>query len=589
MAKSYKEYISICKEQFEDLKKFYEKLGYSSEQVKKLTASCFGAEIVVEGSARYSEDWEFYRRVKRSPVDDLKEAVQANGFMGGLFTQKSAKARASVSAPAMCGAVMDSAMAMPGMPCPEPVLADEEMPEFNSAETYDAKEIEESSPLDNPQLIFSANVNTASWSYIRNMIKTGRRLDRSFVRIEEIINSYHYKLKKPTDGELFSVTVEKGGCPWNKENELMLVGLRGKKADKDIKQNIALLIDVSGSMSDRWLLVQMSAAAIISKLKKGDHLSIIAYSDNTVTVAKKISCGDMDECVKALLSVYGIGGCTNGSKGLENAYSFLKDNYNKDGNNRIFIFTDGDFNFGVTSEGGLAEYIRKKRETGIYISIVGYGRENFKDNKMEALARNGNGNYTFIANPSDILEQLWKKLISNLVTIAKDVKISIELNPQFVEKYRLIGYDARMLTQQEFYDTEKAVDGIGSNHNVVAMVELRRGKAEKKYSNRYVNTSSSADSSEFAFIEIHYKTPDNENMVFTKAVTIDEIEGAGSKNIPVATLLAGFGLLVRDSEYKGEMSKEMLSEMLKDIGKNEKYDINEKDSHFDIIGRYLKK
>ena len=603
MLKEYRECIRMSKAQFEELKRFYEKLGYSSDQVKKLTKSCFGAEIIVDKSAVYEEDWEFYRR--RKTLFDTAAKGKQKGFellrcappAGAVMTEMDEEVMAEpmVSAPMMASAMsapmmaMPDMMGMPGMGAAAGMMGMRQPMEFSAAETHDAKEIEEASPLDNPQLIFSANVNTASWSYLRSNINTRRRIDPSFVRIEEIINSYHYKLKKPTDDALFSVTVEQGKCPWNKENELLLVGLRGKKADKDVKQNIALLIDVSGSMSERWLLVQMSAAAIISKLKKGDFLSIIAYSDDTVTVAEKIPCDNMDKCVKALLSVDGIGGCTNGSDGLENAYAFLKDNYNKDGNNRIFIFTDGDFNFGVTSEGGLGDYIRKKKETGIYLSIVGYGRENFKDNKMETLARNGNGNYTFIANPGDILEQLWKKLISNLVTVAKDVKISVELNPQLVEQYRLIGYDARVLTQQEFHDTEKAVDGMGSDHNVVAMIELRKGKAAKKYSTRYVSTSAGADTNEFAFIEIHYKTPEDENKVFTKAVTVDELAGGENKNMPVATLLAGFGLLVKQSEYKGEMSKDMLKEMLAELGRDKKYDLTEKNSHFEIISRYLER
>ena len=565
------EKIRMSEEQFEELIQFYKKLGFSSSQSKKLAGSCFGAKVTADKNVSYKADWQFRREAKEMPLG--MGAALGSGF-------RSFKATAPM---AICPEPLEDCCAAP-VEAPMPSAAEE----FNAAETHDAPEIENASPLDSPQIIFSANVNTASWSYLRNNIKTGRRIDKSFVRIEEIINSYPYKLKKPKGEDLFSVNIERGDCPWNREAELLFVGLKGKKADKDIRQNIAFLVDVSGSMTDRWVLVQMSMMAIISKLKKGDVMSIIAYSDDTVTVAEKMECGNMDKCIKAVLSIDGIGGCTNGSEGLENAYSYLADNFDENGNNRIFIFTDGDFNFGVTSEGGLAEYIRQKRETGIYLSIVGYGRENFKDNKMEALARNGNGNYTFIANPSDILETLWEKLVSNLVTVAKDVKISVELNPHFVKEYRLIGYDARVLTQKEFYDTEKAVDGIGSEHNVAALIEMKRGEAVRSYSSRYVSTNAVSNDQEFAFIEIHYKTPDDENKVFTRAVTIGELDGAGDKNMAVASLLAAFGLYLRESAYKGELDKAMLNSMLSALDKNEQINTKEKDSHFDIIRKYLK-
>ncbi len=578
-----KEYYQMSEKQFKEMKKFYKKLGFDDSQVKKLTKSCFGAEIKTDPHTSYSEDWSFYRRTGYSP--------KSGGILGMMGSAMQAKRGVSSSMPSPMMRQASAAVFEEAVMCDMNVAYDAgEIPtadNFNTAETHVSPENEKHSPLDNPQLIFSANVNTASWSYLRNRITRQKTIDENFVRIEEIINSYSYKLKKPKNDDLFAVSAETGKCPWNSESELLFVGLKGKKADKKIRQNLTFLVDVSGSMDSNWILVQMSMAAIISKLKKGDTLSIIAYSDNTTTVVKQMDCGNLDDCIKAVLSIEGIGGCTNGSEGLENAYRYLEEHYDADGNNRVFIFTDGDFNFGITSEGGLKDFIYEKRKTGIYLSIVGYGERNFKDNKMETLAQNGNGNYTFVANPYDILDNLWEKLVSSLVTVAKDVKISVELNPQYVSRYRLIGYDARVLTQQEFHDTEKATDGIGSEHNVVAMIELKRGKAEQVYANRYVNASTDEHTGEFAFIEIHYKSPEGENLVMTRTITIEDLNSAKNKNISIAAMLAVFGLVVKNSVYKKDADKELLAGLLESFDKEDEPDTKEKYSHFDIIRQYI--
>ncbi len=578
--------FGMNEKQFAQLCGFYSTLGYSSEQIRRLSENCFGYIVKVDDNIGYSADWTFYPQYEPSgfmQAGGMSGGMAGNAFMGG----------AMMAQPMMAQPMMGMAMAAPmgkGMAAPMPMMKSLENappPEFSTAETKNPTENEPQSPMDSPAAIFSANVNTGSWSYLRNMLSCRRGIDKSFIRIEEILNSYPYKLDPPENDDLFRVSTEYAPCPWDKEKDLLLVEMKAKKADTSVRQNLVFLIDVSGSMTDNWVIVQMSAAAIMSKLKAGDTLSIISYSDDTRTVVKQIDCGDRDKCVDALLEVDGIGGCTNGSDGLENAYRYLAETYDKDANNRVFIFTDGDFNFGVTSEGGLTDFIRKKRETGIYLSIVGYGRQNFKDNKMEALAMNGNGNYTFVANPADILDNLWNKLVSNLITVAKDVKISVELNPAYVSEYRLIGYDARRLTQKEFNDTEKAVDGIGSEHNVVALISLKRGEAKQQYSSRYVTAAAADNKDEFAFIEVHYKSPEGEDLVYTKAVTVAEIENSGKTNIGTASILAVFGLLVKDSVYKADASRELLERLLDEAGTNG--EAEEPYGHFDIIRKYLKK
>ena len=586
-------YYSMNKEQFGQLCDFYRTLGYNDEQVKLLSENCFGYDVRVEENAEYKPDWSFELKFDRVYARSDDMAMMGSGaFMGGAAMTGGIPGgmmmgmASAMSAPAMASAApmgMQSMMMMSSVPVPSPVP----QAEFSSAEAKEVRENEPQSPMDAPQAIFSANVNTGSWSYMRNMICLHRAIDRSFVRIEEILNSYPYKLDPPVNGDLFSIKTEYSSCPWNKDEDLLLVEMKAKEADASVKQNLVLLIDVSGSMDDKWVLVQMSAAAIMSNLKDGDTLSIIAYSNETRTVVKQIGCGDRDKCVDALMQVDGIGGGTNGSEGLTNAYSYLSETYDKEANNRIFIFTDGDFNFGITSEGGLSGFIRDKRETGIYLSVVGYGMQNIKDNKMEAIAQNGNGNYTFVSNPADILDNLNDKLISNLITVAKDVKISVEFNPAYVSEYRLIGYDARQLTQKEFNDTEKAADGIGSGHNVVALIAVKRGEAKQRYSTRYVTSEAGGCKDEFAFIEVHYKAPDGTDLVYTKAVTVADIENSEKTNIPVASMLAAFGLLIKKSDYMGSASLDMLAAMIADFDKDGCVSAEDPYGHFAIIRKFL--
>ena len=593
MSKEYKEYYLISKRQAGLMRDFYLGLGYSEEQTRRLCEKCFGAAIKTDDrEENRAVNWTPSRHTQYDSAPGGGRGI-FNTMLGGIASAFSAKNSAGSGRRMKSAAMSDSGMAdmamaapvMAEMPAPMPMLQRE--PEFNTAETEAPKENEAASPMDESQLIFSANVNTASWGYITERLSRGRNVDPGFVRIEEIINSYGYALKKPDADAPFELTVEGGKCPWNKNNDLMFVGIKGKKADADIKHNIALLVDVSGSMDDEWLLAQMSIAAILSRLGEGDVVSVIAYSDKTVTVSEKTGCADRDKLVDIILSIDGIGGCTNGSDGLEKAYKYIQDNFAEDKNNRIFIFTDGDFNFGITGKGALKDFIYEKRKTGIYLSIVGYGMSNFKDDKMETLARNGNGNYTFITNPCAIEENLWKKLESGLVTVAKDVKIMIEFNPKYVSEYRLIGYDARQLTKEEFYDTEKAVDGIGSEHEVVALVELKKGMAEKKYKSRYVDTSVKDSDEEFAFVEIHYKTPGGEDKILTRVIKPGEI-GAGGSNIRKAALLGGFGLLLKDSAYKGDMNGKLLEELYSAELEAEGTDEPKPYSHLDMISRLLK-
>ena len=455
-------------------------------------------------------------------------------------------------------------------------------PEFNTAETTKADELPEMNPLKETEVIFSANVNNASWSYVRNSVVRGRKIDPSFVRTEEMINSFDYGLTAPEQGELFSVTTKANACPWNAQKELLFVGIKGMEVSEHKPNHLVFLVDVSGSMQSKVLLEQMAIVALISRLGKGDTISIITYSNDTKTVVKNLDCGNMDKCIDAVLSMEFINGCTYGSQGLNDAYEFLAKYPDENTNRRVFILTDGDFNFGITSDGGLETFIKEKKQSGIYLSVVGYGMENFKDNHMETLARNGNGNYCFVGSPYDIVERLAMQFESTVYTIAKNVKIKVEMNPEYVSDYRLIGYHARSLTRQDFDNTEKSVDGIGSGHTVVGLIEFTPKKSEPVAESRYTQTQSKHLTDELGAVTIRYQSPDDENLEMFSPIPADLDKN--SHLVEIAGFLASFGLEMSDSDYKGTLDKSALQALI------EKYqhDDNLKEYCF-IFQKYLEK
>ena len=433
--------------------------------------------------------------------------------------------------------------------------------------------------MDASQSIFSANVGTSSWSNLRQNIMLGDSIDPNSIRIEEIINSYNYDLKSSDD--LFSLSVEYSDCAWN-DNDLLFLGIKSKKLDRHIRQNLVLLIDNSGSMESRSVIVQMTAAALMSKLEKGDTLSIITYSTDTDVIVRNLDGSEKSRFVDAMMTIPSADGCTDGSEGLEMSYDYLSKIYDKTGNNRVFILTDGDFNFGITDRSDLADFIYEKRKSGIYLSVLGFGIGNYMDDKMTALSRNGNGNYNAIMCPDDIRDNVLDKFISTSYNIMNDVKINVEFNPKYVKNYRLIGYNERALTREEFDDDKKAVDGIGYGHNVVGLYSIARGESKQNNCSRYVKNES-IDSDEFAFVEIRYKDRDGNNQVYTSVITFDNIKHK-SDNIMIASTLACFGEIVSNSKAYERDGKKMC-EFCKDVCAN----INDDLSHMRVIRKYFER
>ena len=575
--------IFMNPKQFEEIGEFYISLGLSEKQAKRLQKNVFNYTVKADENTPYNEKWSFYpQRPERQGISALFGSVGNAMGSARKMSRSSVMADECRSAAPMMAA-MGSAPACAEVEevcedgCPEP----ESEPEFNTAETHKADDLPEMDPLADTEVIFSANVNNASWSYVRNSVKRGRNIDPSFVRAEEMINGFDYDIAAPTE-KTFAVSAQTAPCPWREEAELLFVGIKGAVTEDKKPNHLVFLVDVSGSMQDEVVLEQMAIMALVSKLRKGDTMSIITYSDKTKTVIRNLECGDMDKCIDAVLDIYFENGCTYGSAGLENAYELLSAYKNDDANNRVFIFTDGDFNFGISSEGGLAEFIKEKKKSGIYLSVVGYGMHNFKDNHMEALSRNGNGNYCFIGSPEDIKERLFKQFDATVYSIAKDVKIKVEMNPEYVGSYRLIGYNARKLTRQDFDDTEKAVDGFGSGQISAALIEFTRRKTEESSSSRYTVTESKKISGEFAAVTIRYKSINDENKEQLEVINAEAL--SDGDNAKIAAYLAAFGLEMSRSQFKGTLDKEKLGTLLESMSAEE-----ELTQFNNVFAKYLKK
>ena len=319
-----------------------------------------------------------------------------------------------------------------------------------------------------PLSTFSADVDTASYSNVRRMIEDGYSadmIDPAAVRPEEFINYFSYDLKAPKKGDMFGVTTEVATCPWNEDHELLMVGMTTEDIDlsKAPDSNLVFLLDVSGSMdeSDKLPLLQKSFKQLVNELGKHDTVSIVTYASGVNTVLEGVNGNDKGTICEAIDSLYA-GGGTNGEGGIQRAYELAEANYIKGGNNRVILATDGDLNIGISDPDQLEKFIELKKESGVYLSVLGFGTGNIKDNNMERLADCGNGNYSYIDSLFEAKKVLVEEMGSTLLTIAEDVKLQVEFNPQKVNSYRLIGYENRMLSATDFNDDSKDAGEIGA-------------------------------------------------------------------------------------------------------------------------------
>jgi len=420
--------------------------------------------------------------------------------------------------------------------------------------------------LKTPLSTFSIDVDTASYANVRRFLMDRRLPPVDAVRIEELINYFPYDYPIPDKAQAFSISTEISTCPWKPGHQLVLIGLRGQELDEDElpSSNLVFLIDVSGSMDDPQKLPLLVKAfkLLTHELLPEDRVSIVVYAGSAGLVLPSTR-GNNKDAIFAALDRLQAGGSTAGGEGIILAYKTAEKNFIKNGNNRVILATDGDFNVGPSSDADMVRLIEEKRAKGIFLTVLGFGMGNYKDSKMEKLADKGNGNYFYIDSLLEANKVLVHDLRKTLFTIAKDVKIQVEFNPAKVKSYRLVGYENRLLAEKDFDDDTKDAGEIGAGHTVTALYEIipttntegTKEDNELKYQQRQIKPAALA-SLELMTIKIRYKAPDGDkSSLITKALQqeITPLEKT-SNNFRFASSAAEFGLLLRNSEYKGEAS-----------------------------------
>ncbi|MFD2523766.1 YfbK domain-containing protein [Emticicia soli] len=416
---------------------------------------------------------------------------------------------------------------------------------------------------------FSIDVDRAAYSNMRRMINSGQLPPKDAIRIEEMINYFDYDYKQPTGKDPVSFQTEISDSPWNKGLKLLHIGLQAKKIPTDNlpASNLVFLIDVSGSMSDfnKLPLLKQGFKLLVDQLRPKDHVAIVVYAGAAGMVLPSTS-GKEKTKIKEALENLQAGGSTAGGEGIKLAYKIALDNFIKGGNNRVILATDGDFNIGASSEADLKSMIEEKRESGVYLSVLGFGMGNYKDNKMETLADKGNGNYAYIDDLQEAQKTFVTEFGGTLFTVAKDVKLQLEFNPKYVKAYRLIGYENRHLNNEDFNDDKKDAGDMGSGHTVTAIYEIIPAGIESLYLSKVdplkyqesKNLSDVANSNEVLTIKLRFKLPDEktsklmEEVVYDKHTAFDKT----SDNFRLSASVAEFGLLLRQSAFKGNASFE---------------------------------
>lgn len=414
-----------------------------------------------------------------------------------------------------------------------------------------------------PLSTFSADVDTASYSNLRRMIMsswTSWDIPADSVRIEEMLNYFHYDYHGPRAGEPFGVNTEIAACPWNEDSYLLQIGLQTEAIDFSdaAPSNLVFLIDVSGSMydADKLPLLQQSFAMLASSLTSKDRVSIVTYAGEDEVVLTGAKGNETDRIIDALNALEA-SGSTNGSAGIVTAYSIARDYFIEGGNNRIILATDGDLNVGLTSVQELEHLVETERQSGIFLSVLGFGTGNIKDNRMETLADKGNGNYAYIDSLSEARKVLVEELGATIVTVAKDVKLQVEFNSDIVSEYRLIGYENRALAAEDFTDDTKDAGEVGAGHSVTALYEIRLVRGDMRSALEHGNVGT---------LHIRCKKPDGDVSVpFDYEIGRESYSRVPSEDIRFASCVAAFGMVLRESEYCGNMQIADVIELAGDI------------------------
>lgn len=435
-----------------------------------------------------------------------------------------------------------------------------------------------------PLSTFSADVDTASYSNVRRMIQDGYSVDMipaEAVRPEEFINYFSYDLNLPKNGDKFGITTEISKCPWNAKHDLMMVGMRTEAIDlsETPDSNLVFLLDISGSMDepDKLPLLKSAFAQLVDELDEKDTVSIVTYADGVDTVLSGAKGSEKDKIKRAIDSLFA-GGGTNGEDGIQRAYQQAEKYFIKGGNNRVILATDGDLNIGISTPEELKEFITEKKENGVYLSVLGFGTGNINDANMESLADYGNGNYAYIDSLFEAKKVLVEELGSTLVTVAEDVKLQVEFNPQTVGAYRLIGYENRQMEASEFRDDKKDAGEIGAGHTVVALYELIPAGSEEEISLKYQNReekpakTESGYEDEYATVAVRYKEPgESRAKEFSFVADKKFYTERPDDDFKFASAAAELALILSDSSEKADASLEQILETCKSISNLDEY------------------
>ncbi|MBW8523457.1 von Willebrand factor type A domain-containing protein [Chryseobacterium chendengshani] len=430
----------------------------------------------------------------------------------------------------------------------------------SNSEEYDAF-VENPFELTKNQSVstFSIDVDKAAYSNVRRMINNGEIVNKNAIRIEEMINYFKYDYPQPKNEQPFSINTEYNDAPWNSKHKLLKIGLQGKNIPMDRlpSSNFVFLIDVSGSMDavNKLPLLKSSFKVLLDQLRPQDKVGIVVYAGSAGMVLPPTSAKEKNKIIEALDKLQA-GGSTAGGQGIELAYKLAQENFINGGNNRVIIATDGDFNVGASSTGDLQTLIEEKRKSGVFLTCLGFGMGNFKDNHMETLANKGNGNYAYIDNMQEANKFLGKEFAGSMYAIAKDVKIQIEFNPKFVKSYRLIGYENRKLKNEDFTNDKIDAGELGNGHTVTALYEVIPSDVKSEFlpkenDLKYTkNTSDENFNDELATVKFRYKKPDgNTSSEIVQIVNnTNESISSASEDFKFASSVAWFGLVLRNSD-----------------------------------------
>ena len=503
-----------------------------------------------------------------------------NLSMGMQQSQSMAKARKAQRRSSNNGMLnmigrLDQSIVDHEQPLPPPPQVEENRDRFQKAETNPVKSVKQE-----PVSTFSIDVDTASYAFVRRTLENGALPRRDAVRVEEMVNYFSYDYPRPENAETpFRPSIALYPTPWNQDTLLMHVGIKGHDivTDEKPRSNLVFLIDVSGSMQakDKLPLLKSAFRLLVNRLDPEDTVAIVTYAGRAGTVLEPTKVSDKHKILSALDRLRS-GGSTAGAAGIRQAYALAQSRFNKEGVNRVILATDGDFNVGISNVDELKRYIEKKRKSGVFLSVLGFGQGNYNDHLMQVLAQNGNGNAAYIDNLREAQKVLVEEAGSTLFPIAKDVKIQIEFNPALVREYRLVGYETRALKREDFNNDRVDAGDIGSGHTVTAIYELtpvgspaqlvddlryRKAETEKQSEVR----TDDAPASEYAFLKLRYKRPnENKSNLLTVPVT-KELLRASAKDLTddmrFAAAVAAFGQKLRDVPQVEDFSYDAILEL----------------------------